>query len=277
MNQSPSVPSQSAEVRPVYDKVRILRAQWTELQSIPQAQAAYETALAAERDELAALQQRRDDLEDAQRRLEPSRYVPPVSPQPGPAGPRRPEWGPLREQVFVPAELPWGQSQPVVARIRLKKLINRWRFVWGLDPGVQAQINQIADSPDRPVGEALSLLPWSVFDNSAHPGESSEDHLQRLIQWGEALREYGDRLQEEIERLKLHYHRWLGIWEQWRECGWNTTEGATPAQRERWDAFLEAGRQDLHRKLGQVQREITRLHDVINDVGADTRGLGGLR
>ena len=137
-----------------------------------------------------------------------------------------------------------------------------------MEPGVQAQINQIADSPDRPLGEALSLLPWTVFENPAHRGESSEDHLARLTQWGEALREYSERLQGEIETLELQYHRWLGIWEQWCACGWNTTEGPDAVQRERWDDFLEAGRQDLRRKMAEVQREIARLRDLINDVPA---------
>jgi hypothetical protein len=128
---------------------------------------------------------------------------------------------------------------------------------------VQAQINQIADAPDRLLGEAMSLLPWTVFENPAHTGESQEDHLARLTLWGEALNEYRERLQGEIEILELRFHRWLGIWEQWRESGWGSAEGPGPAERQRWDAFLEASRQDLRRRMAVLNDEITRLREPL--------------
>ena len=94
-------------------------------------------------------------------------------------------------------------------------MINRYAHCWGLSVTTLSQINSLVDEPNRPLGEAVALLSWNVFEDSTY--ENDQDHLARLNTWGSALTEYRDQLQGKIDIQETRFGRWLGIWSLWRE------------------------------------------------------------
>jgi hypothetical protein len=144
------------------------------------------------------------------------------------------------------------------ARRSLRTTVNRFRYVWKLAPALLGRINAIADDADRPLGEALALLPWEAF--LAAPSEPDAAHAARLGEWAEALEEYRDRLSGEVEALEAQSQGWAGIWQLWRQ-----REGAGAA---RWETFLAERRRAL-------REEAERLRHAADALEARLRGAGG--
>jgi hypothetical protein len=138
------------------------------------------------------------------------------------------------------------------ARRRLKTLVNRWRQT--LEPAVLGQVNQINDDPSRPLGEALMLLPAAVLlKNPNHDHESEADQLTRLTDWVEALQDYRDTRQKELDALELGYRGLLGIWRLW------SARDQDDAGRNGWETFLAETRAALAQEIAILEQEVNNL------------------
>ncbi len=154
-------------------------------------------------------------------------------------------------------------------RRQLKKLANRWAEPWGLEASVLGRINRIADDADRPLGEALVLLDWSVFEDRTQARESEEAHLRRLVEWGEALAEFRDHLAGEIDILETRFRHWLSIWERWRSRLWS------PEQESQWETFIAETRLTKRDEIGRAQSEITQLTREVGELQQRVREREG--
>jgi hypothetical protein len=245
------------EGRPIYDAIQQMHAEWLELQSVDQANTEYARLMNEEDKALEFLTQRKQSLEADKRKL----TLPYETIQERPVP--RPVSGHDRSPSHLPkfrSLAPRPNREAILAtRSQLKKMVNRWAYSWRLEPAVQSQINCIADDPNRPLGEALILLDWSVYENRALTHENETSHLARLIEWGQALLEYRDQLAAEIDTLKTRFRRVLPIWELWRKR--ETVEG-----RQAWEGHIAEARRIK-------QGEIARLKDRIADLETELVGL----
>jgi hypothetical protein len=134
----------------------------------------------------------------------------------------------------------------------LKKLVNRWQHAWGLAAALVGQVNRIADDADRPLGQALLLLPWGAYEARV-PGETAEAQRARLTEWRDALCEYHGRLAAEIDICETRFHRYLGIWELWLQ----RHQGAEGQAR--WAAFLAGKRRANAGEIARLENEVAAL------------------
>jgi hypothetical protein len=244
-----------AALRPVYDRVQELRREWQALQTTEQARAAYEervadltgrlTALARRRAELAAEWERRCRPEEAEEAPDiDTEFVLP----PQPAGRR---WRPPSASAPA-ADTAADKAQQ--ARKRLLDLANRYRHQWHLPGAVLGEVNLILDNPARPLGEALALLAWEVYENRTSAREKTdEDHLVRLREWGEALREYQARLGNKVNTFQNDHHGLLGIWELW------TVRTRGPEDEARWEGFIARTREGLEAEIARARSAVADL------------------
>jgi hypothetical protein len=251
-------------VRPVYLQVRQLRQDWRDLQTIEQAKAEYELSVAAEAGQLRIMKEKRNELEQQRQTLEedpfrPTQAISQTSTRTGSQAPWEP---PIPRPAPHPPHCP-SRAEHRRARTRLKMLVNRWVHFWELDNSIQAEINQIADDEDRPLGEALSLLDWSLFEDPAYAHETSEKHLKRLNEWGELLNEYHTRLAAEMETLRTRFRNWLPIWERWRECRQHQKCAQNPDDAARWNVLIDETRRSLRREIDCLRQEIAELEQQI--------------
>jgi hypothetical protein len=231
--------------RTVYDELLVMRDRAALLRTVEEARATYQSLLAAEDREVEALQRQCDAIALAQR-LGPS-VRDTTAPLVWPAQPvvRVPE------NVPPPApELPRFRPASTDRR-RIKGLVSRYQHHWQLDQATIAQVNTIVDS-DHPLGEALSLLDWRVFEQAA-PGESSADHELRVTAWRDALVEYREWMAAEISTTETRYRGVLGIWERWR-AGQRDADGAR-----QWTEFIEASRAARRDKVQRLRDEIASM------------------
>jgi hypothetical protein len=231
------------ELRVLYDEIQTLRADWVGLQTVERARAEYEDEFAKEERRLSELQRTREKLEqEKRRRAMPDVVVRDPTPirVPTLVGRSRPAKAASQPGPESPQRLPSPE-----ARRRLKRLVNRWAYPWNVDSVVLAQINRIADDADRPLGEAVALLDWSVFEDRTTPGESLEAHERRLAEWRDALAEYRERLEGDIASLRTRFRTSLGIWQRWRAQE-HENDG-----REAWRTFIAETRRA---KLGDITR-----------------------
>jgi hypothetical protein len=234
---------------------------------VDQARAEYEALAAKETAELAEKERKKQELDAEWRRRTlvvetlGRDLVSPGSFRPGQAGRRPGGRQEVSRRPDVSPSASSGRETILATRRGLKKLVNRWAFTWNLKDDVLGQINRIADDTDRPLGEALVLLDWSLFEGRVYPHESDQAHLDRLTHWSEALAEYRDQLAGDIDTLETRYRRWLGIWEQFKAR-------TSPDGQARWEAFIAETRQATQRRIDQLNQEIA-------DREAQLRSAGG--
>jgi hypothetical protein len=240
-----------------YDAVHALRGRREELSTVEQARAAYESVVADETRVLDALRRRKESLEREWGR----RIRAPAEPGPEPwLVPWQPTGVPSPSPRPAPLPRPPRPDAGQRLRRRLTLLINQHRYVWPLTPAVLGQVNQIAEDNDRPLGEALALLPWEAFAGQA--GESEEAYLERLAEWGKALAAYRHRLEADVEVQQARLGGWLGIWQLWR-----AQEG--PEGQQRWEAFLAGKRRSLEEEAEGLRGEIAGLEARLAGRGGD--------
>jgi hypothetical protein len=240
------------ELRRARGDLEGLRARWEALQTVERARADYEQLTADQAARLDGLRRRKQELEAECYRLsqgpaeeageEPAPFPEPDVP---PAAPRPSAWQ-------EPPARPAGPGAAGPGRQLLKRLVNRWQHAWGLAAALVGQVNRIADDADRPLGEALLLLPWGACEGRV-AGETAQARQARLTEWRDALREYHVRLAAEIDIFETRFRGWLGIWELWLR----RHEGAEGQAR--WATFLDQKRRATAQEIAGLEGEVAAL------------------
>jgi hypothetical protein len=245
------------ELRPIYEAVQKLRGRREELQTVEAADRAYRELLAAETAAVTELRRRRDDLEREWLRRsarpdltedESATWEPAWKPPAWTGQPPRPAAPPPEQRAASAGQV----------RRRLGRLILQYQYVWQLESALLGQVNCIVADEDRPLGEALALLPWRAF---AEPGrESPMAHRQRLADWRAALDSYRDQLEGAIDILETQLRGCLGIWELWRRR--EQQDGRPP-----WDRFIEESRRALREEATRLRQEVLGLEARLGTAG----------
>lgn len=251
------------ELRTIYNNVKEKQDYWEKLQMIDLAFAEYEklTKLSVEEEgKLQELRRRKQSLEEERRKLQrvpdqdnfvipqlarPARHMPPRHAAPVKKSESQRDTGSELDQA--------------AERDQLIKFVNRWRYSWRLDSTVLGKINRIASDSDRPLGEALILLDWSVFADRTRTQESPELHLSRLKKWRSSLVDYQRWLLGDIDRRQTEAESQgqLKIWERWR----GRTEGEQA--RELWMALIADSRRSKQETIRELEKEIDQLSSEI--------------
>lgn len=262
MTASQNAEALLTDLEQVRTVVLSLREQLDQLQTLPQAQAAYEAELGQEtrlkqnlEQQIEALQSERSRLQGATRRVKP----PPVI---------KPGDNPV-------INLPNGKSpnllgQPSAARSLLeeeRQARRRLEFVrrFASRLGAQnnlAQINAILSDPSQPRGAVLFLVDWATFTQPLPNETNQEKYLERLRESIAALLEYQARLKANIDTLKIQYGGLLGVWEVW--C----TRENDPLG---WEDRIEQTRAIERSEIAKLQAQKAKLEDEI----AALRGQNG--
>ena len=241
-----------AETRALYERLADLKSRLAELRTVEDARIAYEAATAEEARALAAVNRDRDALrlEQRRRRLTSVKPAPATLPPSG-AAPAAPMPHPPSNPVLEPP-----RRAQTSDRRKLKKLVSRWQVPWAIDAALLAQLNGIADDASRPLGEALALLEWRVFETPI-TGESPHDHEARIREWHQVLHAYADHLQAEIEKVEMRYRNLLAIWARWRDA--RTSDQG----RAEWQRFLDSTREQKRSEIALVEREVAALREAL--------------
>jgi hypothetical protein len=243
-----------ADSRATYDELARLQTRVAALRTVDDARLAYDALLDEEMRAIADLRRDRDALlvEQRRRRLTLA-HSDVVIAAPPPRVERRP-------QAAVRSDVGSAPEQPVrpqtTDRRKLKKLVSRWQFTWSLDQAVVAQVNSIADDADRPLGEALALLEWRLYETPI-PGESSGDHIARVGEWRDVLAAYAQHLRADIDTAETRYRNVLAIWERWSNAR------ASDDGRLEWDRFIEATRAQKRNERDNLRAEVIALRETL--------------
>ncbi|MEP6690475.1 MAG: hypothetical protein ABJD07_04925 [Gemmatimonadaceae bacterium] len=245
------LPQELAATRAVFDELGRLKAQLTALRTVEDARIAYEALLERETHAIATLRSERDELtiKQRERRL---------------AGARPETVAPPRRAGRTGVPTPQVEQRPAARRRRaqsadrlnLKKLVSRWQYVWALDAIVLAQVNSIADDAERPLGEALALLDWRLYETPV-AGELDDEHAARVRDWRHVLAVYAEHLQSEISTVETRYRTVLAIWERW------TNARASDAGRVEWERFIEATRAQKRSEAEALSGELAMLRRAL--------------
>jgi hypothetical protein len=263
-----------SEIRPVYQDVQRLRTTWEELREVERAVAEYLRLLAAEERRLADLAQRKDQLAaylDRLRLLDGNDEEEISFPAVGQSSPSRRTagWRVIQARPGGPERRSPDRTRLTTQRRRLKQLVNRWAPAWDLATVVLAEINRVAEDDQRPLGEAIALLDWRIFEDPSLSGATEQAHLGRLAEWGAALTEYRDQLRTELHDLerrqddfeRRHDNPRL-IWELWRRRD-HDEQG-----RLGWQHRIDEGRQARRQEIRLLEADVTALHLEIARLGA---------
>jgi hypothetical protein len=224
--------------------VRDLLAQRETWLQVRQARAAQDALLA----DLSAQRQK------AERRLaDLQMHSRPVASLPAAVAPP-PDWSPpmpMPVSVARPAAPPAPRRPSLTQnRAQLSEWANRFQRFIGVEAGVLMRINQIVEDADRPLGEALALLPAGAFEPLR--GEPAEEYAARLAAWTEALEECRRRLDNEVKRDQVNLGTWLGVRDLW--LGRERDGG-----RDDWEDYLKRCREEITAEIDRLHAEAERL------------------
>jgi predicted nuclease with TOPRIM domain len=256
------------ELRPVYDEIQQKYKLWKNLQTLEQAQAEYKRLTNREEQNLLVLRKRKKELEEEYRRLALISEVPtePFDPLASSvwAEYQEPQSGTPQNHSFRPSVAEADRLAKIAIRRRVRIIVHRL----SLDYAVLGQINRIVDDINSPIGEALILLDWSVFVNrAAH--ETMEVHLVRLIDWSEALKEYGYRLTDAISNLETRFYGWLEVWELWR------THKQSPEDEANWTNFISESCRVKQDEINRLESELVHLTEEVYRLKAHLEDMEG--
>jgi hypothetical protein len=238
-------------LRAVYDAVQDLRRRSAEVRTVEQAVRAYEEQLAAATAAVAELRRRCDALEREWLQRSTPTTSDETDPLPPPLGTDAPTAGP--RSAGTPKAPPREPRSAVTSRARLHlgRLVMQYRYAWGLEAVLLGQVSRIVANEDRPLGEAVALLPWRVFAERGRDTEAA--YAERLTDWQAALDEYRVRLETEIDILET---RFRGSWEIWRL--WRARESGAEG-RQQWDTFIADSLRAQGEKAAELRRQIQDL------------------
>lgn len=256
------------EIRTTLKDIDTMKKHLQELQGVDRARAEYESHIVDLTTELKDLEKKIGELS---KHMLSDPIIQPVviSPHIRPTVIHPPSWtGKSRQKIAHSQRLPNRETDRGALRRELKKLVGRRYYDWGLGIDKLKQINCIADDVKRPLGEALVLLDWKLFEGLVHPGESGQKHLERLVQWGEALTEYRDKLAGEIDTQETRWSRLMGIWKQWRPLN-EARQALSKAQqsldkaKSDWEAFIDKTRKTKQDEIAKLEQKIVDLEAAL--------------
>jgi hypothetical protein len=252
------------EIYPVYTEIQVLKKRLEEIQTVELARAEYNKRIDEEETKLQSLEKQKRQLEVEQRILTT----------------RRAE---SRPNIILPKEknnnLPQkpqengGKSVPkrdettkkklrAEARNKFKRFLSR-HYQYKLETSVLGQINCIADDVDRPLGEALALLDWSIFEDYADRTDASDaSGLEQLNELGKELQQYRKQLSGKVDMLELSFRDWLGIWEKWR------SREESPEHSQAWETFIAETKRAKQAEATKLQHDISQLEEKIAQIQA---------
>lgn len=237
------------DLRSVYDAVQALRRRKDALQTVPEAEQAFRSLLAEELQRTGELRNRLEELRQEEgrrtaRAFHEEEELSPLGPDLGTAtiqSERRP-----RKLVPAPRAVPLS---PV--RRRVGRQVRQFHFVWGVDDNLLSVVNQVVADENRPLGEALAMLPWDAF--AAQTGESEAVRAKRLEEWYAILVEYRGWLESKVNQIEMQYRDSLGIWERW------LARDRDPEGQDDWKQFTEEARKAELATAARLQEEIKEL------------------
>ena len=227
-------------LRDEYGEIERLRARIAELGTVPAAIRARDVALDADDRALKSARARRDALlTEIRRRSNPQPEASPIAvsvlrrgTQPAPAGEHRPP-------------PPLSRRRDDATRDRLRRLVNRWRYSWALSDATVAEFNGVIVAPERPLGEALMVLPLSAMETALATAGSDQ-----LAEWTAALKSYRRDVEAEVAALETRFMPVLPLWEVWNE-----------RDRTRWEELLAQLRAEAVSQTRRLQAEIVKLEE----------------
>jgi hypothetical protein len=149
------------------------------------------------------------------------------------------------------------------ARNKFKRFLSR-HYQYKLETSVLGQINCIADDVDRPLGEALALLDWSIFEDYADRTDASDaSGLEQLNELGKELQQYRKQLSGKVDMLGLSFRDWLGIWEKWR------SREQSPEHSQSWETFIAETQRAKQAEATKLQDDISQLEEKIAQIKAN--------
>ncbi|MGB8509871.1 MAG: hypothetical protein WCD76_15930 [Pyrinomonadaceae bacterium] len=240
--------------RPLYDEARRLYEELQTLQTVEQAHAEFKNLLGGEERRLAGLRQQLDALESEKqslaRRLEDTGGEDEWEDDAGVTVAGRGAHGGAEHTPAAAA----NPIRVMQARRRFQMLVNRFGYFLGVSDAARAQINQITEDPQRPLGEALVLLDWDAFAGRIGPSnmESDDKYRERLMEWGEALKEYISKAEGDVRAVHVRYGQFvMRLWEAWRAA-----DAGDPA---RWEQLIEGTRHAYAHQATKYEEHIVAL------------------
>ncbi len=253
------------EIYPVYTEIKVLKKRLEEIQTVELARAEYNKRIEEEETKLQSLEKQKRQLEVEQRILTTRR-----------AGPgsnirlRKEEKNknlPQKPQVIgIKTSTNYDETTKkklrAEARNKFKRFLSR-HYQYKLETSVLGQINCIADDVDRPLGEALALLDWSIFEDYADRTDASDaSGLEQLNELGKELQEYRKQLSGKVDMLELSFRDWLGIWEKWR------SREESPEHSQAWETFIAETQWAKQAEAAKLQNDIFQLEEKIAQIKA---------
>ncbi|MUG95773.1 hypothetical protein F7734_26820 [Scytonema sp. UIC 10036] len=251
------------EIYPIYAEIQSLKDELESSLTIEQVRNEYSKLIAEEDSKLDSLTVQKRKLEVEIRLPNTVRQNPiPIKPLP-----KQPDKKSLQKLPSTSTVTPTDKEKSerkksgTEARDKLKKLVNRF-YRFKLDASVLGQINRIADDVDRPLGEALALLDWSIFENYACTSAGDSSKLNLLNEWAKELQEYCSYLSGEVDLQKFRYRDYLGIWELWRN------REKSPEHLQEWQTFIAETKQAKQDAIAKLKQEILELEAKIAQLKA---------
>ncbi|MEH2093405.1 hypothetical protein [Nostoc sp.] len=245
------------EIYLVYREIQVLKKRLEEIQTVELARAEYEKCIGEEETKLRSLKEQKLNLQVEQRLLttDTSESKPNIN------LPKHKSNNLIRKKpeseikVLAKCDETTKNKLRAKARNKFKRFLSR-NYQYKLETSVLGQINCIADDVDRPLGEALALLDWSIFEDYANRTDASDTSgLEQLNELGNELQEYRKQLSGKVDMLELSFRDWLGIWEKWR------SREQSPEQSQAWETFIAKTQRAKQDEAAKLQDDILQLEE----------------
>lgn len=252
------------EIYPVYTDIKVLKKRLEEIQTVELARAEYNKRIDEEETKLQSLENQKRQLGEEQRilttRTVEQRRNTRLHKEKNKNLPQKPQGSGIKTSTNHDETT--KNKLRAEARNKFKRFLSR-HYQYKLETSVLGQINCIADDVDRPLGEALALLDWSIFEDYADRTDASDaSGLEQLNELGKELQEYRKQLSGKVDMLELSFRDWLGIWEKWR------SREESPEHSQAWETFIAETQRAKQAEATKLQNDIFQLEEKIAEIKA---------
>ncbi|MEM7578415.1 MAG: hypothetical protein AAF316_00945 [Cyanobacteria bacterium P01_A01_bin.80] len=253
------------ETYPVYTEIQKLKQHLENLQTVEAARAEYNQLIIKEETKLKSLEEQKEKLMVEQRILtttktksRPTIKFPKYTPKSTDNNlPKKTEIN----RIPKPDENNKNKLK-AEAKKKFKRFLSRY---YQHQLKTLGQINCIADDVDSPFGEALALLPWSIFEDYARRNAGNPERLNEL---GKELQEYRQQLSDKLNMMELMYRDCLGIWKKWR------SREQSPENLQVWETFIAETRRAKQAQVEELKIDISQLEEKIIQIKLLRNSLG---